>query len=159
MRTLHDDEIKDPSQYDHLYFFGLENKAIRYYYYLNRGLDILNQFRNLFLGIFALYFTLHLTNPFLLGLMFLVGSIILLVMGYYTTHTMNKVTEWLGMRFASHYAIRQFNYQQGIYETLQAMLQSQHEKDSKEEGALPHRPPTGIRGRDTEESDARAQGT
>lgn len=118
MRQLHDDIIGDASEYDHLYFPGFENKFIRYYYYLNAGLSILNQFRNLFLGVFALYFTFHLTNPWLLGALLIPGILILTAIGYYNTHTVQKVQEWLGMRFASHYSIRQFNYNQAQYELL-----------------------------------------
>ncbi len=113
---LTDDIIEDPSQYDHVFFPGMENKFIRYYYYLNNGLAILNNFRNLFFGIFALYFTFHLTNPFLLAALLIPGVLILTAVGYYSIHRMNKVQEWLGMRFATHYGIRSFNYQQGQYE-------------------------------------------
>lgn len=31
---------------------------------------------------------------------------------------MSKVQEWLGMRFATHYGIRSYNYNQGTYEEL-----------------------------------------
>lgn len=118
MRNLDDSVIEDASEYDSTYFPGIENKVIRYYYYLNVGLGILNNFRNLFLGVFALYFTFHLTNPILLALMLIPGILILIAIGYYNTHTMSKVLEWISLRFSSHYAIRQFNYNQGQYELL-----------------------------------------
>lgn len=118
---LTDDIIEDPSQYDSVFFPGMENRFIRYYFYLNQGLSILNQFRNLFLGIFALYFTFHLTNPWLLAAMLIPGVLLLTMIGYYNIHRMNKVQEWLGMRFSTHYAIRQFNYNQGQYELLKSI--------------------------------------
>ncbi len=112
------DPMQDAGEYDNKYMHGAENRAIRYYYYLNSGLGILNQFRNLGLGIFALYFTLHLTNPLIIVAMLVPSIVGLTVLGYYNVHTINKVTEWIGMRFASHYAIRQFNYNAGQYELL-----------------------------------------
>ncbi len=131
MRNLDDSIIDDPSQYDDKYFPGVENKIIRYYYYLNQGLNILNQFRNLFLGIFALYFTFHFTNPYLLAAMLIPGVLIMIAIGYYNTHTMNKVLEWIGMRFSTHYSIRQYNYNQGQYEELKEIKELLKKYDQK----------------------------
>ncbi len=111
--------MKNAGQYDEKFMKGAENRAIRYYYYLNNGLGILNQFRNLILGIFALYVVLKLENPFFMVLMFALACPFLITLGYYEIHRMNKVMEWIGLRFSSHYAIRQFNYNQGQYEALQ----------------------------------------
>ncbi len=110
--------MQDAGEYDEKYMHGLQNRFIRYYYYLDAGLNILNQFRNLGLGIIALYIALHLTNPLLLIVMFVPSVVALTFMGYYQTHTVSKVREWVGMRFSTHYAIRQFNYQQGQYDLL-----------------------------------------
>ncbi len=110
--------IREPHEFDDIFFPGLTNRAIRYYFYCNQGLNILNQFRNLFLGIFALYFALHLENWVFLVAFFVVSAIILTVVGFYTTHHVNKIQEWLGVRFSSHYTMKQFNIQQGIYDEL-----------------------------------------
>ncbi len=112
------DPMQDAGEYDQLYMHGLQNRGIRYYYYLDAGLNVLNQFRNLGLGIIALYIALHLTNPLFLVAMFVPSVIALTALGYYNTHTVNKVREWVSMRFSSHYGIRQFNYQQAQYELL-----------------------------------------
>ncbi len=100
------------------YMKGAENTGIRWYYYLNSGLNVVNQFRNLLLGIFGLYITLKLENPLWLGLMFIVSLPVLILSGWYSTHRIAKVNEWLGMRFSTFYAIKQFNYTQGSYELL-----------------------------------------
>ncbi len=120
IRPLNDDVVTEDKvgEFDVRYMHGTQNRLIRYYYYINSGLGILNQFRNLVLGIFALYVILHLTNPLLIVLMFALSCPILALVGYYEIHTMSKVMEWIGIRFSSHYAIRQFNYQQAIYNTL-----------------------------------------
>ncbi len=118
------DSIEEVAKYDHLFFPGYENVGIRYYYYLSTGLAILNNFRNLFLGIFALYFTFHLTDPVLLIAMFIPGVILLTLVGYYNVHRMNKVLEWIAMRFSTHYGIRTYNYNQGQYELLKEIRDS-----------------------------------
>lgn len=100
---------KEITEHDEKYLFGWQNLGIRYYYYLNAGLGILNQFRNLFLGIFALYFALQLSSYWLLGLFFIVSVIILTAVGWYNVHYAARVQEWLGIRFSTHYATRQFD--------------------------------------------------
>lgn len=98
---------------------GAENRLIRYYFYVNKGLDILNQFRNLFLGIIAIYFALKLTSYWLLIAMFIPSIIGLAIVGYYSVHKMSKIMEWLNLRFSTHYGIRTYDYTKGAYEQLQ----------------------------------------
>lgn len=108
----------NPQDFDKDYMPGLENRAIRYYFYLNAGLNIVNQFRNLILAILGIYIALHLDAWWLLAAMFIPSIVGLTIAGYYVVHRVNKIQEWLGVRFSSHYAIRQFDYQRGIYEAL-----------------------------------------
>ncbi len=108
----------DIEQYDDKYLPGLHNRLMRYYFYLNGGVNILNQFRNLFLGIFAIYFALKLDNPWLLIAMFLPSLVVLLLVGFYSTHYLSKTQEWLGIRFSTHYARRQFDFTQEQNELL-----------------------------------------
>lgn len=109
---------KDLTAYDDKYLPGATNRAMRYYFYLTKGVDILNQFRNLFLAIGALYFALHLENIWWLVGMTIPAALILLVVGYINVHYLSKVTEWLNLRFGTHYGIKQFNYMQGQFELL-----------------------------------------
>lgn len=111
--------MDNPQKFDHIYMPGLENRLYRYYYYLNAGLNIVNNFRNLILALLGFYYVLKLDMPWLLPVMFLISAVILTIVGYYVVHRVNKVSEWLGIRFSSHYAIKQFNFQEGIYNTLQ----------------------------------------
>ncbi len=105
-------EKHEAAQFDDKYLPGIFNRAMRYWFYLNRGVDVLNTFRNLLLGIFAAYFALKLENPWWLVAMFVPSTIALLVFGYMQTHYISKVTEWLGMRFGSHYGLRNYNLQE-----------------------------------------------
>ncbi len=110
---------KELASYDAVYFPGLQNGAIRAYFYLNKGLDILNQFHNLFLGILGLYFVLKLNNPLMMVVIFLLAMPLLALAGWYNTHHMSKVMEWLSIRFGSHYSVRQFDLQQRQCDALE----------------------------------------
>lgn len=100
---------------------GLENRAIRYYFYLKSGLGIVNEFRNLILAVLGLYIALKLDHWWLLPLMFFPSVILLTIAGFITVHRINKVTEWLNIRFSTHFGIKSFEYQKGIYEELKKL--------------------------------------
>lgn len=116
---------------DKKYLLGKENWLIRMYSYLNAGVGILNNFRNLFLGIFALYIILKLDNYFWLVAMAVPSVIILTLIGRYNTHTLSKVLEWLGMRFSTHYGIKTFDFNEKQTELLQ-QIKDLLEKSAKE---------------------------
>lgn len=100
------------------YLIGGKNRMIRYYFYLSNGLGILNEFRNLFLGIIAIYIALKFENVVWMGIMFVPSLVALTVIGYYVVHHVSKIREWLGVKFGSHYGIKNFNYAKGQYELL-----------------------------------------
>lgn len=111
--------MNNPQEWDNVFMPGLENRAIRYYFYLQAGLNIVNNFRNLILALLGFYYVLKLDMPWLLPVMFIVSTLLLTVIGYFVVHRVNRVQEWLGMRFSTHYAIKQYSLQEGIYNTLQ----------------------------------------
>ncbi len=92
------------------YLKGTQNWLIRAYFYCSNGLAVLNEFRNMLLGIFALYFALKLTNYLYLIAMTMVGTVILTLVGYVVVHKVARVKEWLGIRFGSHFAIKSYDY-------------------------------------------------
>lgn len=100
------------AQYDSQYLPGTHNHAIRYYFYLTKGLEVLNLFRNLFLGILAIYIALKWDNVLLLPALLIPSLVVLTIAGYYAVHHMSKVTEWLNMRFGTHYGINSYNLSQ-----------------------------------------------
>jgi len=85
------------------HWHGTKNKLIRWYFYCNRGLDLFNAFRYIFMLIFGAYLLLKLSNPAWLVLMFLVTLPILTIAGWYQTHHMAKVMEWLNLEFATYW--------------------------------------------------------
>lgn len=103
------------------YWHGAENKFIRFYFYVLRGLDILNTFRNCILAIFGIYYTLKLDNPVYLLLMFIVSLIVLCLCGYISVHRIGKVVDWLNVRFSTHYGAYQINLQEKILEELKKL--------------------------------------
>lgn len=110
------------SEYDKKYLPGFWNRTIRYYYYLEQGLNILNEFRNLFLGILGIYIALHLTNIVWMVIMFIPSIMVLTVAGYYSVHRISKVREWLNIRFGTHYGVTAFNFQREQNELLKEIL-------------------------------------
>jgi len=100
------------------YMDGFQNRFIRMYFYTSNGLAILNEFRNLFLGIFGLYIALKLGNIWLAVGLFIGATIVLTVVGWYVIHKVSKVREYIGMKFATHYAIKSFNYQKDQIDLL-----------------------------------------
>lgn len=106
---------------DAKYLLGFKNWCIRYYYYLNAGLNELNNFRNLFLGIFAIYIALKLTNILWMVGMFVPSVVVLTVIGYYTVHRISKVRDWLGTRFSSYFGMKSINYTEESFKLLQSI--------------------------------------
>lgn len=103
---------------DPKYLEGKENWFIRMYFYCSNGLGILNEFRNLFLAIIAVYIALKLDNVSYAILFFIACVIILTITGYYVVHRVSKVRDWLGTRFGSHFGLKTFNYTEANYELL-----------------------------------------
>lgn len=104
------------------YLKGNRNFFIRVYFYLSNGLSIVNEFRNLLLGIFGVYITLKLEHPMIMVGLFVVAVIILVPVGYFMVHYVSKVKEWLGTKFGSHYAIKNFDYMKRQCELLEEVL-------------------------------------
>lgn len=109
-----DDIFKDDPQY----LSGNHNRMIRYYYYLERGLEILNNFRNLFLGILGLYIALKLDAWWLMPVFFGVAVLVLTAIGYYNVHKITKIREFLNIRFGTHFGLKTFDYNKAQAELL-----------------------------------------
>ncbi len=111
---------------------GFENTAIRFYFYLMKGLDIVNSFRNLFLGIAAIYIAMQLENITWAVVMFLVSCVVITIAGWYNVHKVSKRHEWIGMRFSTHYGIKTFDLNKGQYDLLVEIRDLLKAKEKKE---------------------------
>lgn len=121
--------MKDLSEYDKEYLPGFYNRLVRYYYYLESGLNVLNEFRNLFLGIIAIYIALKLTNVLWMAVMTIPSLILLTVAGYFNVHRLSKIKEFLSMRFSTHYAIKTYDYNKEQVLLLREIKDLLKEKD------------------------------
>lgn len=82
---------------------GTKNKLIRFYYYTQRGLALLNEFRYIVMVILATYALLKLKNPWIMVGMFVVCIPVLIVLGWFGVHHMAKVIEYLNVQFSTHW--------------------------------------------------------
>jgi hypothetical protein len=116
---LRDSKISQELQADDpQYLKGKENWAMRMYYYLRQGLGVLNDFHNIFLALITFALVFKVTSIPILVSITVVTTVLMVFIGYYAVHHYNKFSEWLNMRFGTHFGIKQFNYTQGTYELL-----------------------------------------
>ena len=104
-----------------LYWNGTRNKAIRYFYYSQRGLDLFNQFRYLLMAIFGVYLLLKLSNPLWLLAMFAISFPLLVLAGYYQVHHMSKVIDWLNTEFATYWSRYSFSLSERSVKALESI--------------------------------------
>lgn len=90
-------------EYKKTYDKGIVNHGVRAWYYLQKGLDLVNQFKYLVAGIFAVYYTLKLDDPLVLIILFVVSIPLLIGAGYFHTFKMAKALEWTNMVFSSYF--------------------------------------------------------
>jgi hypothetical protein len=80
------------------------NKTVRYYFYVQRGLSVLNEMRYLIMAIMAAYALLRLDNPMIMLVMFLTSLPVLAILGWVYTFHMAKTMDWLNVKFSTHYS-------------------------------------------------------
>lgn len=100
---------------------GFQHSAIRIFRYCTGGVDLINQFRNLAIILFGIYVVLKIDNPWWLFCSFLISLPILTVLGWYRVHKMDKVLEWLNIKFTTHYGFAQYNLQVESLKTLKSI--------------------------------------
>ena len=83
------------------YWDGGKNKAVRLWFYCQRGLDFFNAFRYILMAIFGAYVLLKLDNPWLMVLMFLVAVPVLIFAGWCHVHQMAATINFLDVEFGS----------------------------------------------------------
>lgn len=101
-----------------LYWKGTQNRIIRYYFYVNRGLSLLNEARYLVMAVLAIYAILKLDHWIYIPLMFFGALPVLGVLGYISVHFMAKVMDFLTVRFGTHYQKYSVDLQEKTLEAL-----------------------------------------
>jgi hypothetical protein len=112
------------------YWAGTKNKVIRFYFYSQRGLQLLNEFRYVFLLVFGIYMAMKLANPAWLLVLFLVILPFLIFFGWLQVHHMAKVINWLDVEFASFWSRYNFELQERqtkAIEEINLKIRNQHD--------------------------------
>lgn len=105
-------------EHDNLYWQGTKNKAIRLFFYSQKGLALANEFRYLVVAILGAYYSLRLTNPIWLLVMGLVSIPFLIIIGWASVHHISKVIDFLAVRFGTHYSKATFEILEGQLKEL-----------------------------------------
>jgi hypothetical protein len=92
------------SEYTKTYDQGILNHGVRAWFYLQKGLNLINEFKYLVAGILALYYTLQFDSYWILIGIFVVSIPVLTFIGWFHTHKMSKAMEWTAMVFSSYFA-------------------------------------------------------
>ena len=92
------------NEYDKAYDKGFLNHGIRAWFYLQRGLGMVNEFKYVVGGILAIYYTLQLDSYWWIVGTFVACIPLLIFVGFFQTHKMAKALEWTGMMFSSYFA-------------------------------------------------------
>lgn len=103
---------------------GLRNRVVRYYFYVQRGLALLNEFRYLIMAILAVYALLDMKSPWLMMVMFVVAVPILLVLGWMYTYKMAKTMDFLNVKFSTHYSKYNIELQERQTEALETLCKN-----------------------------------
>lgn len=119
-------EIK--SQYKKTYDKGFLNHSVRAWFYLKKGLDLINDFKYLLAGIIAFYYALKLESFWWLVFIFSVSIPVLVIVGWFYTHKMSRALEWTGMMFASYFSRYNIDMSEKTIELLEEIRNLLKEK-------------------------------
>lgn|SRR3990167_1107082 len=130
-------ELKSP--YDELnsirvkekYQWGLKNNLVRFYYYLQKGLELLNEFKYLGAAIIGLYIVLKLKAGWQMVGMAVVAIPILTAVGYWWVHRAQKSVEYFNLKFASHFSQYTLKIQERQIHLLEEAVKRLEEIDRK----------------------------
>jgi hypothetical protein len=98
------DRIKVSPELRKQFWDGNWNKLVRHYFYVNKGLQLFNEFRYVVMTVGIIYAFLRFDNILLLPLMFFGFIPFLDFFGWLSVHKMDRITEFLQTRYATHYS-------------------------------------------------------
>jgi hypothetical protein len=112
------------------YWDGNKNKAIRYYFYMQKGLALLNEFRYLLMAIFMFYHFLKIDNILIIPIMFVVCVPCLAFLGHMAVHQMDKVMEYLNIEYATHFSRHNIDLQEKQLKVLKGIEDKMMQEDT-----------------------------
>lgn len=114
-------DLDEQEQKEH--WAGIKNKIVRYYFYTQRGLNLLNEFRYLIMAILAVYALLDMKSPIMMVVMFAVAIPFLILLGWVYTFKMAKTMEFLNIKFSTHYSKLNMDYQERQTKALETICE------------------------------------
>ena len=108
-------------KHNEVHWHGVGNKMIRWYFYAQRGLALVNEFRYIAIAIAGIYFVLKLSNPLWMVAMFVIFLPILVFFGWLQVNKMAKVMDWLGVQFASYWGRYSFDLQERQVKAIESI--------------------------------------
>lgn len=110
---------------------GTQNTLIRWYRYCSGGINLANEFKSLVIMLLGIYYVFKLSDPWLFIGAFVFSVIIFTIVGWYRVHKMDKVIEWLNIKFTTYYGLDTYNIQKDSREILESILKELKKKKSK----------------------------
>ena len=120
-------ELKWIDGYAPQYWEGKANILVRYWVYLYRGLDFINQARYLVIGILGLYAVLKLTNPMWLLAMFSVSVPTLVLVGRWQLYKVSSTQEYITTILGTVTGYGTYNLALKNVELQEALVEQQKE--------------------------------
>ena len=116
------DEINSPEVHKE-YYEGKRNFIVRIYWYLDRGLDLLNQFKYLVGGIIALAVILKVEDSIeWMVTIFVIAVPLLILTGYLYVRYGARVLEYLNLKQATHFGQYNLKLQERQIELSEELL-------------------------------------
>ena len=107
---------------------GLKRELVKYYFYTQQGLTLLNEFRYLVMGIFAMYFSLRLDNIWLIPIMFIVAVPLLMFFGWLSINHIQKIIDYFHIKRATTYGKYGYELNEKQLEALTKIVKLLEEK-------------------------------
>lgn len=111
-----------------IYWEGTQNKIIRLWVYLKRGLDQVNEFKYVAAAIISLYVILKITNPLWMIIVALACIPPLMLIGRWQIKKVGKVEEWIGTEHGSVLRYNNYNIQVRQLELLEKINKKLNKK-------------------------------
>lgn len=102
----------------------MKENLIRLYFYVTSGQAVIDKFKYLIMGIFAVYALFKFTNPLYMIVMFLIAVPILFVLGWLHIHYISKLSEQLSIKYGTFYSIRTFEITEETLAVLKEIRES-----------------------------------
>ena len=110
---------------------GNQNMLVRYWTYLHRGLDLINQAKYWIAGVIAMYVMFKLSNPLWMAVMFILSTPVLIIVGRWHLYKASKPQEFIIAQKGTVLGYKPYNMQIRQLELLEEILKELKNEDIK----------------------------